>query len=43
LLGTHQPLGFAAHFAIQPVKEYLESLKKYPNPPAVNLTDFSGK
>ena len=30
-------------FATKPVKEYLESLKKYPNPPAVNLTKFGGK
>jgi arylsulfatase len=29
-------------FASKPVKEYLESLKKYPNPPAVNFTKFSG-
>jgi arylsulfatase len=29
-------------FATKPVKEYLESLKKYPNLPAVNLTNFSG-
>jgi arylsulfatase len=29
-------------FAYKPVKEYLESLKKYPNPPGVNLTKFSG-
>jgi arylsulfatase A-like enzyme len=25
------------------VKEYFESLKKYPNPPAGNLTNFSGR
>ncbi len=25
------------------VREYLESLKKYPNPPAGNLTNFSGR
>jgi arylsulfatase len=30
-------------FALKPVKEYLESLKKYPNPPAVNMTNFSGR
>jgi arylsulfatase len=30
-------------FAFTPVKEYLESLKKYPNPPAVNMTNFSGR
>ena len=27
-------------FAYKPVQEYLESLKKYPNPPAVNITNF---
>jgi arylsulfatase len=32
------PMGFA----MKPVKEYMESLKKYPNPPAPNLTRFSG-
>jgi arylsulfatase len=30
-------------FALKPVEEYLESLKKYPNPPAVNMTNFSGR
>jgi arylsulfatase len=29
-------------FAYKPVKEYLESLKKYPNPPAPDLTNFRG-
>jgi arylsulfatase len=29
-------------FASKPVTEYLVSLKKYPNPPAVNITNFSG-
>jgi arylsulfatase A-like enzyme len=29
-------------FAFKTVKEYLESLKKYPNPPPVNFTNFSG-
>jgi len=29
-----------ALFASKAVKEYLESLKKYPNPPAVNMTNF---
>jgi arylsulfatase len=29
-------------FASKAVKEYLESLKKYPNPPAMNLTNFTG-
>src|SRR5262245_65116495 len=28
-------------FAYAPIREYLESLKKYPNPPAPNLTRFS--
>ena len=27
-------------FAFKSVEEYLESLKKYPNPPAANLTNF---
>jgi arylsulfatase len=30
-------------FAYRPVKEYFESLKKYPNPPAPNLTDFRNR
>ena len=30
-------------FAYKPVKEYLESLKKYPNPPAPDLTNFKGR
>jgi arylsulfatase len=30
-------------FAYRPVKEYLESLKKYPNPPAPDLTNFKGR
>jgi arylsulfatase len=30
-------------FAYKPVREYLESLKKYPNPPGVNMTKFGGK
>jgi len=29
-----------ALFASKAIKEYLESLKKYPNPPAVNMTNF---
>jgi arylsulfatase len=29
-------------FAYKPVKAYLESLKKYPNPPAPDLTNFKG-
>jgi arylsulfatase len=29
-------------FAFKTVKEYLESLKRYPNPPPVNFTNFSG-
>ena len=29
-------------FAYRPVKEYLESLKKYPNPPTPDLTNFKG-
>ena len=29
-------------YGFAPVKEYMESLKKYPNPPAGNLTNFSG-
>lgn len=29
-------------FAMKPVKAYLESLKKYPNPPPVNMTNFTG-
>lgn len=28
--------------AYKPITEYMESLKKYPNPPAGNLTNFSG-
>jgi len=27
-------------FAFKPVQEYLESVKKYPNPPAVNITNY---
>jgi arylsulfatase len=30
-------------FALKPVKAYLESLQNYPNPPAVNMTNFSGR
>jgi len=26
---------------LKPVKAYLESVTKYPNPPAANITDFS--
>jgi arylsulfatase len=29
-------------YGFAPVKEYLESLKKYPNPPAGNMTNFGG-
>jgi arylsulfatase len=29
-------------FIYQPIKAYLESLKKYPNPPPPDLTRFSG-
>ena len=25
------------------IKKYLETLKKYPNPPAANITHFSGR
>ena len=28
---------------MKPVEEYLQSVKKYPNPPAANITDFSQK
>ena len=28
---------------MKPVQEYLESVKKYPNPPAANITNFSQK
>jgi arylsulfatase A-like enzyme len=29
--------------AYKPITEYLESLRKYPNPPAGNLTNFTGR
>ena len=32
---------WAADFAFRPVKEYLESIRKYPNPPPPNLTRFT--
>ena len=28
--------------AFKVIKEYEESIKKYPNPPASNLTNFAG-
>lgn len=28
---------------MKPVDTYLESIKKYPNPPAANITNFSQK
>ena len=28
---------------LKPVQGYLESLKKYPNPPAADITNFSSK
>jgi hypothetical protein len=33
---------FAGVAAIKTVEEYLESVKKYPNPPASNITQFQG-
>ena len=30
-------------FASKAVKAYMESIKKYPNPPAPNMTRFSGQ
>jgi arylsulfatase len=40
LSGIHLwPLGYA----YGPVREYLESTKKYPNPPAPDLTNFKGR
>jgi hypothetical protein len=32
---------FAGDPALKTVQEYLESVKKYPNPPAPNLTQFN--
>ena len=32
---------FAAEAALKVVEEYLASVKKYPNPPAPNVTQFS--
>ena len=33
---------FAGEPAVKTVEEYLESIKKYPNPPAPNITQFHG-
>lgn len=35
--------GWPGELGLKPVKAYLESLKKYPNPPAPNITNFKGK
>ncbi len=35
--------GWVRAAVMKPVEEYLESVKKYPNPPAANITDFSQK
>ena len=34
---------WVAEFGLKAVKQYGESVKKYPNPPAPNLTRFTGK
>jgi arylsulfatase A-like enzyme len=45
-MDPHEDLDVAGYqlwileFAFAPIREYLESLKKYPNPPAANLTRF---
>ena len=46
-MDQHEDLNIGAYnlWPMEPVakvvREYLESLKKYPNPPAVNFTNFS--
>lgn len=40
-LGSVYP--WAMELGFKTVKEYGESVKKYPNPPAPNLTRFTGK
>lgn len=35
--------GFVADPALKTVGEYLASVKKYPNPPAPNITQFSSR
>jgi len=35
--------GWPAELGLETVKAYLESLKKYPNPLAPNVTRFTGK
>ena len=48
-MDPHEDLQVAALFGwcvdppLEEVKKYLESLKKYPNPPAGNLTRFTGR
>jgi hypothetical protein len=32
--------GWAGEVPLEVVKQYLESVKKYPNPPAPNITNF---
>jgi hypothetical protein len=32
--------GWVSGLALKPVEEYLTSVKKYPNPPAPNITQF---
>jgi arylsulfatase len=34
--------GWVSGPTLNVVKEYLESVKKYPNPPAPNITRFGG-
>ena len=33
---------FPVQEALKSVSQYLESVKKYPNPPAINFTNFGG-
>src|SRR5262249_60182868 len=46
-MDPHEDLNVAVYFiwtwlpALEEVKKYLESVKKYPNPPAPNLTQFA--
>ena len=35
--------GWVSGPALETVEEYLASVKKYPNPPAPNITQFGGR
>ena len=48
-MDPHEDLNIAGLFGwtglilLEEVEKYLESVKKYPNPPAANITQFRGR